>query len=132
MPLVLASVGCSATLTPLAPQQASALTEAQRIADEVTKAYGVPRVRVYATSTLAPGVAGGYLYRQDWLFIDSRHLTADSFLVVLSHELGHATLGHRPIDREQPAETAVKEAAANRRGVEIMIRFMGLTELQAL
>src|ERR1700752_5268834 len=98
IPLVVTAVSCSAALTPLTPQQATGLKEAQRIADEVTKAYGVPRVRVFATSALAPAVAGGYLYRQDWLFIRPTHLTGEHFRVVLSHELGHATLGHSRID----------------------------------
>jgi hypothetical protein len=44
--------GCSA-LTSTTPEQAEGLKEAQRIADQVTKAYGIPRVRVYAAAPSA-------------------------------------------------------------------------------
>jgi len=116
-------------------EQAEGLKTAQRIADQVTKAYGVARVRVYATSDLGSTTGAGYLYRQDWIFIRPELLTGNAFLVVLTHELGHATLGHRPIHlpREQlRAAIADGERAANRRGIEIMVRFFGVTERQAL
>ena len=128
-------VGCSAALTPTTSEQAEGLKQAQRIADQVTKAYGVARVRVYATSDLRPTSAAGYSYRYDWIFIRPRALTGDTFWVVLSHELGHATLGHGrveiPRDRIR-AVIAEQEDAANRRGVEILTRFGGFTERQAL
>jgi len=127
--------GCSAALTPATMEQAEGLKTAQRIADQVTKAYGVARVRVYATSDLRPTTGAGYLYRQDWIFIRPRLLTGNAFMVVLTHELGHATLGHRPVYLPQEQLRAViadKERAANRRGIEIMVRFFGVTERQAL
>jgi len=112
-------VGCSAALTRTTSEQAEGLKEAQRIADQVTKAYGVARVRVYATSALRPTSAAGYSYRYDWVFMRPGALTGDTFWVVLSHELGHATLGHGraeiPRDRVR-AVIGEQEDAANRRG----------------
>jgi len=127
--------GCSAALTPVTPEQAEGLREAQRIADQVTKAYGVPRVRVYAVAT-RPSVAGSYSYQYDWIFIRPQRLTGNEFWVVLSHELGHATLGHgRPLagpPEQIRATRTMQEAEASRRGVEIMVRFGGMTEREAL
>lgn len=128
-------VGCSAALVPLTPEQSGGLEEAQRVADRVTRAYGVPGVRVYATTGLRPTSAAAYLHRHGWIFIRPRLLTGNGFLVVLTHELGHVTLDHRRVDlpREQlRALIADQERAANRRGVEIMVRFLGVTERQAL
>ncbi len=116
-------------------EQAEGLKEAHRIADQVTKAYGVARVRVYATSSLQSTTGAGYLYRQDWIFIRPELLTGSAFWVVLSHELGHVTLGHRPVylsPAQARAVVADNERAANRRGVEIVVRFSGVTERQAL
>ena len=127
--------GCSAALTATTPEQAQGLKEAQRIADQVTKAYGVPRVRVYAAAT-RPSVAGAYSYRHDWIFMRPEMLTGNEFWVVLSHELGHATLGHgRRLDGSPAqirATRMMQEADASRRGVEIMVRFGGVTEREAL
>jgi hypothetical protein len=54
---------------------------------------------------------------------------------VLSHELGHATLDHRPVDGRLEYVRATRmryETDANRRGVEIMVRFGGVTQREAL
>ena len=148
-------LGCSTALTQLNAEQALGLKQAQRIADQVTKAYGVPGVRIYASA--APGLggrAGGtYSYRNGWIFLRSSALTGPLFFVVLSHELGHATLDHRPIDVRIPYQDVLKafqtgqdvamptevrreivrkENEANHRGVEILVRFFGQTQEQAL
>ena len=126
--------GCATGLTPLTSEQARGLTEAQRIADQVTKGYGVPGVRVYPIS-LAPGTGGTWAYQHDWIYIRPELLTGPRFLVLISHELGHVTLGHRPVDgagvQRNPAAVE-RELAANRRGVEILVKYLGLTEQQAL
>jgi hypothetical protein len=119
--------GCATSLTPLTAEQATGLQEAQRIADRVTKAYGVPGVRVYAAS-LGPSTGGSYFSQNDWIFIRPESLTGKRLLVLISHELGHATLGHRPTD----APNIDRERHANRRGVEILVKFLGLTEREAL
>jgi hypothetical protein len=119
--------GCASSLTPLTAEQESGLNEAQRIADRVTKAYGVPSVRVYAAS-LGPSTGGTYSYHYDWIFIRPESLTGKRLLVLISHELGHATLGHRPTESPQ----VDRERDANRRGVEILVKFLGLTEREAL
>jgi hypothetical protein len=132
--LVVAAVGCSVPLTPLTPEQASALMEAQRTADRVTTAYGVSPVHVYASAGLPQKAGGGYAYRQDWIVIRPDLLTGDESPVVLSHELGHATLRHQWVEQPQEPRVSVPqmEAAANHRGVEIMARFMGFSQRQAL
>jgi len=119
--------GCATSLTPLTAEQATGLQDAQRIADRVTKAYGVPGVRVYAAS-LGPSTGGSYFGQHDWIFLRPESLTGKPLLVLISHELGHATLGHRPT--EPPSVD--RERNANRRGVEIMVKFLGLTEREAL
>lgn len=146
--------GCSAALVPLTTDEAAGLKDAQRIADEATRAYGVPRVRVYATGSPGLGrAAGTYSYRTDWIFLSPRSLTGNAFFVVLSHELGHATLSHRPVElglvpgqtlqdlragREikisPKARAAITEMehAANHRRIEILIRFARHTEREAL
>jgi hypothetical protein len=125
--------GCAGALASLTTEQARGLNEAQRIADRVTKAYNVPAVRVYAAS-LGPATGGSYWYQHEWIFIRPESLTGDKLLVLISHELGHATLGHRPLDASLARSPAAidKERAANRRGIEIMVKFLGLTERQAL
>ena len=81
-------------------------------------------MRVYA-AILRPTAAGSYSYRYDWIFLRPEMLTGDRFWVVLSHELGHATLDHRPVDGRPEYVRATRmryETDANRRGVEIMVR----------
>jgi hypothetical protein len=119
--------GCATSLTPLTAEQAAGLKEAQRIADRVTKAYGVPGVKVYAAA-LGPSTAGTYSYHYDWIFIRPESLTGKRLLVLISHELGHATLGHGR--GESPSVD--RERQANRRGVEILVKFLGLSEQEAL
>ena len=152
--LAVSLAGCSAAFVPLTADEAGGLKEAQRIADEATRAYGVPRVRVYATGSPGSGrAAGTYSYRSDWIFLRPSALTGNAFYVVLSHELGHATLSHRPVElgvapaqlledlrsgreikispQARAAITAM-ENAANHRGVEILMRFARHTEREAL
>jgi hypothetical protein len=145
--------GCSAAFVPLTTEEATGLKEAQRIADEVTRHYGVPRVRVYAGTPGYGRAAGTYSYRSDWIFLRPSSLTGNAFYVVLSHELGHATLSHRPVELDlAPSQTladllagreikispkaraaiTAMENAANHRGVEILVRFARHTEREAL
>jgi hypothetical protein len=145
--------GCSAAFVPLTTDESAGLKEAQRIADEVTRHYGVPRVRVYAGAPGSARAAGTYSYRTDWIFLRPGVLTGNAFFVVLSHELGHATMSHRPVElgvapgqvledlrsgreikispKARAAITAM-ENEANHRGVEILVRFARHTEREAL
>ena len=125
--LIVALAGCATSLTPLTAEQDAGLKKAQTVADGVTKAYGVPGVKIYAAS-LGHSTSGMYSYQYDWIFIRPESLTGKSLLVLISHELGHATLGHRPT--ETPDHD--RERQANRRGVEILVKFLGLTEREAL
>ena len=93
-------------------------------------------MRVYAAAP-RPNFAAAYSYLYDWIFIRPQMLTGNAFWIAISHVLGHATLSHggRQLDgsREQiRATTIMHEAEANRRGVEIMVRFGGVTEREAL
>src|SRR5258705_3056435 len=152
--LAVSLAGCSAAFVPLTTDEAAGLEEAQRIADAATRAYGVPRVRVYAAGSPGSGrAAGTYSYHSDWIFLRPSSLTGNAFFVVLSHELGHATLTHRPVElglvpgqtpedlrsgREikispkARAAISAMEDAANHRGVEILVRFARHTEREAL
>jgi len=126
--------GCLHGLTSLTSEQEKGLGEAQRIADQVTKGYGVPGVRIYAVS-LESGTGGRYTYHNDWIFVRPESLTGPRFRVLISHELGHVTLRHGAIDGTVIQPTAAgfeHERAANRRGVEILMKYLGLTEQQAL
>lgn len=155
--LALILSGC-ATLTPVTPEQAQGLKEAQRIADDVTKAYGTARIHVEAVDDAGPRAAASYhpdgaYFGTDRILIKPTYLVGKSFSVVLSHELGHATLGHQParyrvrgedywwaqkhgVELQIPewvrAYVADHEHTANRRGVEILIRFFGLSQDEAL
>ena len=111
------------------------MRDVQGIADEITRAYGVPRVRVYVWTALTPGAAAGYAYRHDWVLIRPEVFTRDGIDVVLSHELGHVTLGHQPVYLDRQGATWVQEEherQANHRGVEILARFRGVSQAEAL
>lgn len=125
--LMVALAGCATSLTPLTAEQEAGLQEARRIADRVTKAYGVPGVKVYAAS-MGHSVSGMYTYQDDWIFIRPESLTGKRLLVLISHELGHATLGHRPTE----VPSVERERDANRRGVEILVKYVNLSEREAL
>ena len=62
--LVVIVGGCLHGMAALTPEQTKGLAEAQRIADQVTKGYGVPSVRVYAMG-LDPGTDGTYAHHND-------------------------------------------------------------------
>ena len=126
--------GCLHGLASLTSEQEKGLGEAQRIADRVTKGYGVPGVRIYAVG-LEPGTGGRYTYHHDWIFVRPEMLTGPRFKVLISHELGHVTLRHGAIDGTVVQPTAAgfeHERAANRRGVEILMKYLELSEQEAL
>ena len=108
--------GC-ATVT---PKQVNALKDAQRFVDEVTSAYGVGHVRVTqeGSETGYHGGAGVITFRPPYLGRDDQR-------VVLAVALGAATLKLR----EATPENVL---AANRQGVSIMVRFLGMTEREAI
>lgn len=140
--VVIFALGACAGLT---QQQSDRLQQAQEIANETTRLYHAPHVSVYNTHRLSPNVAGGYAGRQEWILLSRSVLDDDTtFVPVLAHELGHATLGHdrdaviRAARAQGLAEADVeralqqKELDANARAVEIMVRVMKKTESEAV
>jgi hypothetical protein len=89
----------------------------------VSAAYGLSRVRVYPYDRLPPHLAASYSYQDDWILVSPAMLERDEFAVVVTHELGHVTLGHRSIRYPSNLELFTlrrNELEANQRGVEIM------------
>ena len=123
-------------------QQSDRLKEAQDIANQATKLYGVPRVSVLSYE-LSPNLAGGYAPHQGWILLRRSTLDDRAFLPVLTHELGHVTLGHEYDvvvgSGGQQATMATywrarqqRELDANARAVEIMVRVLNKTEPEAV
>ncbi len=132
-------LGACASLT---PQQAGRLKEAQDIANETTRLYAVPHVSVFLYEDLGPNTAGGYAGRQGWILPRRSALEDWTFMPVLAHELGHATLRHEQqvaMPRDQPPTMAAyrralqqRELDANARAVEIMVRVLKKSEPEAV
>ena len=89
--VVVLALGACAGLT---QQQSDRLKEAQDIATQTTKLYGVPHVSVFSYEMMSPDVAGGYAPHQGLILLRRSTLDDKFFLPVLAHELGHVTLGH--------------------------------------
>jgi hypothetical protein len=132
------SLGACASLT---PQQSDRMKEAQEIANETTKLYGVPHVSVFSYERMSANSAAGYAGRQGWILLSRAALDDTTFAPVLAHELGHATLSHddpivlrvaRPTPADYRKAQQQRELDANARAVEIMVRVMGKTEPEAL
>ena len=133
------SLGACAGLT---QQQSDRLKEAQDIANETTTLYGVPHVSIFNTEGLSQSAAASYAPRHGWILLRRSTLEDTSFVPVLAHELGHATLGHDEnivVGGGRPATAAAyrraiqqRELDANARGIEIMVRVMKKTEPEAV
>ena len=136
--LVVLSLGACAGLT---QQQSDRMKEAQEIANETTKLYGVPHVSVFNYDRLSPNAAAGYAGHQSWILLSRSALDETTFAPVLAHELGHATLRHdydvelrvaRPTMADYWKARQQRELDANARAVEIMVRVMKKTQPEAL
>ena len=138
--VVVLSLGACAGLT---SQQSERLSEAQEIANETTKLYGVPHVSVFNYDRLSPNAAAGYAGHQGWILLSRSALDDTTFAPVLAHELGHATLGHdydvvpnaggqRLTMADYRKAREQRELDANARAVEIMVRVMKKTEPEAV
>ena len=134
------SLGACAGLT---PQQSDRLKEAQDIANETTKLYGVPHVSVFSNERLSPSAAAGYAPHQGWILLRRSTLDDTTFVPVMAHELGHVTLGHdydvvlrgggqRPTMADYQKARQRRELDANARAVEIMVRVLKKTEPEAV
>src|SRR5437762_4982466 len=148
---LVALVACAPNLT---PRQGAKLREAQEIADRTTDTYSVPRVKVHAASLYDRRTAGVYRDREDWIMLRPEVLDDVDFLSAVTHELGHATLGHKLLGGDicDPGGPPVQglwkcvpmgspqgklwlekmELDANARAIEIMVRVMGMTQSAAL
>jgi hypothetical protein len=114
--MVFSLAGC----VTMKPEDAAALKEAQRFVDEVTAAYGVGHVRV-----TTQGSETGYHGAADVIALRAPYLGRDDQRVVLAAVLGAPTLKLREA-------TAANVLAAHRQGVRIMVRFLGMTEREAI
>ena len=122
------SVGACAGLT---QEQSDRLQEAQKIANETTKLYGVPHVSVFNYERFSAG--GGYAAREGWILLPRSALDDTTFAPVLAHELGHATLGHSyDVAADYQKAPQQRELDANARAVDIMVRVMKKTEPEAV
>jgi hypothetical protein len=109
-----------ATLT---PAQSVGLSKAQQLADEVTTYYGVARVKVIADRDHL----GGYWRRSAWITVHPDTLIRDDALVSIAPGIAMATLDF-DVGRAAPEQ----RFAVNRRGVDIMVQFLGLTVSEAV
>jgi hypothetical protein len=118
--------GCS-TMT---PQEAAGLKQAQRMAGEVTVAYGVKRTRVVPDPQRSV-----FVPRPGYVRVEKQLLADNAFHVVLALAIAPVTLGpwtweHPPSEDQKMSRQ--KTLAVNRRAVEIMVGFVGLTEAEAV
>ena len=113
-------VGCAASLT---PRQTDGLEEAQRFCNEVTRAYRVSEVRVHPNTA----ERGWIYYNQGlrWITIQPRFLGSEDQPVLLARTLGEVAMGTSGHDTQSVL-------SINRTTVDIMIRFLGMTERQAI
>ena len=116
--------------TTLTPTQSAGLNEAQEFADEVTKAYGVPRVKVIVDDRGMDGYTE-YWERNDWITIRRTDLDRGNARLAILNSLAAATLPPHPA-RSKTADERWLRFERNRRGVEIMVRFLGATTRQAV
>jgi hypothetical protein len=125
LPIVLA--GCVS----LTPEQSAQLKEAQQFADEVTTAYGAPRVKVIVTKNQLDGYAA-YWPRSDWIAITPTALDRGNVRLNIVGVLAMATI--RPLATSRPSSKEEREwrSEATRRGVEIMVKFLGMSTRQAV
>ena len=116
--LIALTAGCSAALTPLTSEQTTGLKEAQRIAEHLEGHSAVRWVR-YPFLTSHP--------QYD---LAKRQMSGGG--TVVTFELDVAEGAAKQPTEKLRAVIADKERAANHRGVEILVRFLGLTEREAL
>jgi hypothetical protein len=127
MPIVLA--GCAS----LTPEQSARLNEANQFADEVTTAYGARRVQVVVnTSDLG---YTGYWPDHDWIALQPTDLDGSARLQLVDY-LAMATIltpsaSNRRLTWEEVQPWRWRYEV-NRRGVEIIVKFLGMSTRQAV
>jgi hypothetical protein len=129
--VVLPLLAAACATIPLTPEQSARLKEAQRFADEVTNAYGVQPVRllVYKGPLPQPWLSWGR-----YLAIGATELSRDDIDMreKIVGPLAFATLGYLPDSPTAEAHRRQYVFDANRRSVEIHVRFLGRTTRQAV
>jgi len=119
-----------ATLT---PAQERALAEVRRFVEATARLYGVPPLAVVA-GPYVRGLAASY--RPGLLLIAPPVLTGPDRDATVAHELAHQLLRHGAprvgAAAPAPSEQARREADANAKSVEILVRVRGWPERTAL
>jgi len=116
----------------IASDEVEILAEAQLIADETTALYGVPPVSVALVDATAIEPDGEYdpWTREVRL---KRTVLALPWRGLLAHELGHVSLSHDVDGLCSDVATVERaELKANARGVEILVRVVGLSVEEAV
>src|SRR5262245_25823189 len=125
------STGCSMAWTST-PGQAAALKTAQSFSDEVTGAYGVRRVRVI---TEGSHYAGFIMYypQAEWISVSRVSLERGDVRLTILRPLAWATLPLPPQSGPAPdSKQPELRFAINRRSVEILGKFLGWSEREAI
>lgn len=123
--LVLTFTGC-ATLT---SAQSAGLQEAQKLADEVTAAYGVEHVKVIPDRNTYEGISA-YWARDRWITMHPSVLADQSRLRQrMASLLATATLGHETFSGSGTQVPRLRQERFERnwRAVEIMVKFLHMT-----
>lgn len=127
--------GRYADCLPLGPAEERALAEVRGLVDATARRYGVASPTVVA-GPYVRGLAASY--RPGLLLIAPPVLTGPDRDATVAHELAHHLLGHEPPrvgtpgPAEDPREQARREADANAKSVEILVRVRGWPERTAL
>jgi len=132
-------VGCAT----VPPTQVKRFDEGQLIVDKTIAHYGLQGLRL-CVGGVPPNAAAAFDNRQNLIILGDQVLDSDHWMSVLAHELGHAVIKHdMPIRQSQHIEASsdfrnptldIKqqhEIDADRKGVEIMTKVVGMPEREA-
>ncbi|HEV8441720.1 MAG TPA: hypothetical protein VGT40_26835 [Methylomirabilota bacterium] len=118
----------------LSPTQQESLAEVRALAEETAQVYGRPPIHVLVSHhhDAAPGS-----YSRGFLSVSALVLTSPFRDAIVAHELAHYVLGHEvslgagtAAERERAYQQ--RELDANAKGVEILTRVAGMSEVRAL
>lgn len=124
--LIAAGSGCAPVV--LTQLQRERFQEAQALADRTTTVYRVPPVRVTRSFWLRTV----YQAHASAIAVDPRVFDGGDWPLIMAHELGHVTLGHREQESRDRQMVQQMELDANSRAIEILVRVLGWSEQEAV